>query len=79
MEVRVHRLKTYSDAVEMARLRNDHLNVLKRNPRPKVRKGSSTTFEYNAGCEGGFKGPMQTQREKGMCSNCDEKFTPGHK
>ncbi|KAL8516292.1 hypothetical protein ACS0TY_014810 [Phlomoides rotata] len=72
-EVRVYMPKTYLEAVEIARLRDDHLDAIK--------KGKKLTeFEQQVvGHEALTWDEMKRQRERGLCFNCDEKFTPGHK
>lgn len=96
-KVRVCRPKTYTEAIEMARIRDDHLNF-KRTSRPEGRrignslpenKGGSSAL--NPGSTGNTVKPLPTgvkrlpwdelqkRRERGLCFNCDEKFTPGHK
>lgn len=97
-EIRVYRLKSYSEAIELVRIRDHHLANLRRSTRYEPRRSSASTSDSkNAGtvASRGLAGAnnrsllpgvkritweeMQKRREKGLCFNCDEKFTPGHK
>lgn len=91
-EVRVYRPKTYSEAVELARLRDDYLTNTHRSSRFESKKGSYMTGEGKIGISTGAvtkASPpgvkrlsweeLQRRREKGLCFNCDERFAPGHK
>lgn len=48
-EVRINRPKTYSEAIEIARLRDDHLVNLRKSARPEPRKGIAGPLEFRTG------------------------------
>lgn len=92
-EVRVYRPHTYADAMEMARLRDDHLQATRKgnqfgSKRLGVFHSESKTIENNGSTpnkaipQGVKRLPweeLQKRREKGLFFNCDEKFVPGHR
>lgn len=97
-EVKVCKPKTLLAAIEYARLRDEHLNdvkkgwradpkrppVLQSDYRPSIPRGENI-LSRNMGkpLPVGVKKlsweEMQKKREKGLCFNCDEKFTQGHR
>ncbi|CAA0829312.1 Unknown protein, partial [Striga hermonthica] len=89
-EVRLDKPRT----MRAARMRDDHLTALRRANRPEARRpmtfptnvqrtGSNTSTGNGKDLSTGVKRlsweEMQRRREKGLCFNCDEKFTPGHR
>lgn len=96
-EVRVFRPKTYAAAVDIARLRDDHLQAMRKQTPYANKRSGPTSFE-NRSMGGGVDttsgttqkvvpmgvkrlpwDELRKRREKGLCFNCDEKFTPGHR
>lgn len=97
-EARVHRPKSYTEAIDIARLQEDHLSAAKKAGTQVSRRIGGVNSEVKGGgigSTGGQQGivgrpipsgvrrlpwdELQKRREKGLCFNCDEKFTPGHK
>lgn len=93
-EVRVYKPRTYTEAIEFARLRDDHSTAIKKAVRPEGRRlGYVTPEAKNNGGVVRTANPrpipsdvkrlaweeMQKRREKGLCFNCDEKFVPDHR
>ncbi|KAL8525383.1 hypothetical protein ACS0TY_014854 [Phlomoides rotata] len=54
-EVRVYMPKMYLEAIDIARLRGDHLSALRRGSRPEIRRTNSLPFE-NRAVEGNVMG-----------------------
>ncbi|CAA0833223.1 Unknown protein, partial [Striga hermonthica] len=85
--------KTMCATMEADRMRDDHLMALRSANRLKVRRpmtfpsnvkrmGANTSTSNGKDLSSGVKHlsweEMQRWREKRLCFNCDEKFTPGH-
>lgn len=92
----MHRPRTYAEAVDYARLHEDHLNSKRGSRTDNRRMGAAIPENKMGGASEGKtlhnaprKFPsgvrrlpwdeMQKRREQGLCFNCDEKFTPGHR
>ena len=93
--VRMFKLCTLRDAIELARLREETINKQRRNkPLENLRHSNvfepeetlhNSTMPINSGVT--LSSPtkrlsweeMQKRREKGLCFNCNEKFALGHR
>ncbi|XP_052179706.1 uncharacterized protein LOC127793015 isoform X1 [Diospyros lotus] len=95
-EVKLHRPTTMSQAIDVARLKDDQLRSMHKatiHKGPATDESSSSTHERKpllvpqaAGSKQIPPGvrrlsyaEMQKKREQGLCFNCNEKFTIGHK
>ena len=75
--IRMFKPKTLKEAISLARMKDDHLIRQKKtvpmsSTTSSIIKSSLTMKRINWE-------DMQKRRTQGLCFNCDEKFTPGHK
>ncbi|XP_038715137.1 uncharacterized protein LOC120008853 [Tripterygium wilfordii] len=91
-EVKICRPRTVRKAIEYAGLQNDHLLETKRLGKMEPRKLPISNSEWQGNkavsslpkpLPTGVKrltwDEMEKRREKGLCFNCNDRFTPGHK
>ena len=75
--IRMFKPKTLKEAISLARMMDDHLSRQKKT----VPMSSTTSSIINSSSTMKRLSweEMQKRRTQGLCFNCDEKFTPGHK
>ena len=71
--IRMFKPKTLKEAISLAKMRDDQLNRLGMRPTPIFNVKPSPSMKKLSWDE------MQKRRIQGLCFNCDEKFTPGHR
>ena len=80
--IQMYKLEILKEAISLARMKDDQLSRQKKTTCPSIESISNTTSSIikpaltmkRLGWE-----EMQKRRTQGLCFNCDEKFTPGHK
>ena len=65
--------KTLKEAISLARIRDDQLNQHGMKPTPTFNRKLAPSMKQLS-CDW-----MQKRHIHGICFNCDEKFTPGHR
>ena len=76
-EIQMFKPKTLKEAISLARMKDDHLSRQKKT----VPMSSTTSSIINSSptMKQLSWEEMQKRQTQGLCFNCDEKFTPGHK
>lgn len=83
--IRMFKPKTLKEAISLARMRDEQIAKTKRFTRPPLLNHVPTTsttmnrFNPTSTPKRLSWDEMQKRRTQGLCFNCNEKFTPGHK
>lgn len=81
--IRMFKPKSLKEAISLARMRYEHLICQRKATRPFNRSiadsPSPTKFKTASPMKRLTWDEMQKRRAQGLCFNCDEKFTPGHR
>lgn len=79
--IRMFKPKTLKEAISLARMKDEQLLRQKKAIRPSFQTSysSPTKNKSSTPVKRLSWDEMQTQRAKGLCFNCDEKFVPGHR
>jgi hypothetical protein len=81
--IRMFKPKSLKEASNLARMRDEQLNHQQRSaqsmPRVMQDYAPPNRFKTNLGMKRLSWDEMQKKRAQGLCFNCEEKFTPGHR
>ena len=79
----MYRPKSLKEAISLALMRDEQLMCQRETTRPFNRTivdfSSSTKFKPTTPIKRLTWDEMQRRRAQGLCFNCEEKFTPGHR
>ena len=82
-DIRMFKPKSLKEAISLARMRDEQLMRQREITRPFNRAvvdfSSSTKFKPTTPIKRLTWDEMQRRRAQGVCINCEEKFTPGHR
>lgn len=73
-DVRIHQPTDLSSVMHLARLYEQRAGALNQQPRRVLPQTQHTPYVKRLN-----RAEMETRRAKGLCFNCDETFTPGHR